>query len=378
MVNYHFLNQKQPLKGIDAINTIFDRLQVIQFDTLNVVGRNSDLVLQSRIKGYKSTYLEDKLYKERYIVDHWDKQMAIIQTKYFSHFKRIREHRAEGEINVLRHRLQLEALDYVDEVLNIIEEEGPIYSSQIKIGESKKHRWGQTKPSSATLDYLFHLGKIGIHSKKNVMKRYDLIDRLIEQDNIDPFNTEEEFIEWYLLRRIKSVGVFWNKPTNFCGLHISNKTIRSKYINRLVEQKELIPCTVDGIKETVYIYKDVLSIENNVKKKVSIIAPLDNLIWDRDFILELFDFDYKWEVYVPIVKRRWGYYVLPILYGSEFVGRIEFEKQRKQDPLVITNVFYEDNFKRTKLFFTELDKALKEFQKYLGASSIENTNKLKG
>ena len=159
MVGYHLINIKNQPVGKMGVIDVFNKIKSIQYDPLNVVGRNSDLVLQSRVKKYKKSYLEDLLYKSRELVDGWDKQMCIYQTKDIPMFRRIRDERGQGAIHSLKYRLQIEALDYIDDVLDYIKVHGPSYSSAIKIGETEKHKWGHTKPSSATLDYLFHIGK---------------------------------------------------------------------------------------------------------------------------------------------------------------------------------------------------------------------------
>jgi uncharacterized protein YcaQ len=109
-------------------------------------------------------------------------------------------------------------------------------------------------------------------------------------------------------------------------------------------------------------------IETSITNKISFLAPLDNLLWDRDFVKMVFDFDYKWEVYTPKEKRKYGYYVLPILYKSSFIGRIEFGKHRKGEPLQVEHVWLD---KTSKSIEKALQKALHSFQTYLGAISLE-------
>lgn len=375
IVNYHMLNQKELLKDYDGVMDVFNRLLSIQYDPLNVVGRNSDLVLQSRIKNYKSTMINQALYTDRTIIDGWDKQMGIYRTKDFPYFKYVRSNRAESDINTLKYRLQLDVLDYVDAVLDIIQKRGPIYSSEIKMGESKKYQWGQTKPSSATLDYLFHLGKIGISERRNTQKRYDLIERLIPDyaNKENPFKTEDDFQKWYFLRRLKSMGFAWNKSgVHWSGFRIKNKKVREKVIQELLDDDTIQQINVEDHKEPFYIEKAFLDLEDNIKEQVSFIAPLDNFIWDRELIKYLFDFEYTWEVYVPKSKRKYGYYVLPILYGNKFIGRIEFEQQRNNEPLIIKNFYLEENVRIIKKIQTAMLQGLKRFQKYLGASDIIN------
>lgn len=368
LVSYHFINTDQSL----SIEDVFDRIQSIQYDPLNVVGSNSDLVLQARIKGYQKEMLQEALYTHRTLVDGWDKQMSIYQTKYFPYFKRVRDNRSQGSLNSYMHHRGLNPEEYLDDVMRIIAEDGPIFSSQIKLGDSVKNVWGGSKPSSASIDYLFHKGLIGINSRKNTQKKFDLIGRLIENFNHDePIIDEEEFIDWLLLRRIKSLGLCWNKSSvAFSGIHIYKKGVRTKHLKRLLEKDLIKEITVESIKDPLYVPAEALKYKVQVKDRISFIAPLDNIIWDRALMNQLFDFEYTWEVYVPKAKRKWGYYVLPILRGSRMIGRIEFEKQRKADPLTVISVVYEKNIKETKVLDSKLQGALNRFAKYLGAEEV--------
>jgi len=368
LVNYHFINTDLS----PSIEDVFERIQSIQYDPLNVVGSNSDLVLQSRIKGYKKEMLQAALYEHRTLMDGWDKQMSIYQTKYFPNFTRVREERSQNALDSYMHYRGLNPKEYLDDVMRIISEDGPILSSQIKLGDSVKSRWGSSKPSSASIDYLFHKGLIGIDGRKNTQKKFNLIERLIDNYNhSDPIIEKEEFIDWLLLRRIKSLGLCWNRSSvAFSGIYISKKATRTKHLKRLLDRELISKVTIEGINETLYVPTEALEYKIQVKDSISFIAPLDNIIWDRVLMNQLFDFDYTWEVYVPKVKRKWGYYVLPILRASNIIGRIEFEKQRKNEPLKIISIVYETNIKETKQLEDKLNSALKKFSKYLGAEGV--------
>ena len=368
LVNYHFINtDKSP-----SIEDVFERIQSIQYDPLNVVGSNSDLVLQSRIKGYKKEMLQEALYEHRTLIDGWDKQMSIYQTKYYPNFMRVRDSRSQSSLNSYMHYRGLDPNEYLDDVMRIIKEDGPVFSSQIKLGKSVKSLWGSSKPSSASIDYLFHKGLIGIDSRKNTQKKFNLIERLIDNHNHnEPIVDEEEFIDWLLLRRIKSLGLGWNKSSvAFSGPYIDKKGIRTKHLKRLLDSELITEVSIEGLSETLYVPTEALEYDIQVKDRISFIAPLDNIIWDRVLMNKLFDFTYTWEVYVPIAKRKWGYYVLPILRGSNLIGRVEFEKQRNSDPLKIISITYEKNIKETKELKAKLNTALRRFAKYLGAEGV--------
>lgn len=101
--------------------------------------------------------------------------------------------------------------------------------------------------------------------------------------------------------------------------------------------------------------------QNSWKKRCEFIAPLDNLMWDRKLIQALFGFDYKWEIYTPADKRRYGHYVLPVIYGDRFIGRIEASADTKKQTLLVKNIWLEPDVKRTKRMDEAIDAAIRRF-----------------
>jgi uncharacterized protein YcaQ len=106
---------------------------------------------------------------------------------------------------------------------------------------------------------------------------------------------------------------------------------------------------------------------------VAFLAPLDPLVWDRTLLRDLFGYDYLWEVYVPEAKRRWGYYVLPLLYGDRFVGRIEPRLDRKAGVLRIAGLWWEEGFDPTAEagFAKAMAAALEAHRAFGGVARIE-------
>lgn len=360
LVNYHNINTNTVM----SIGEVMNRIHTIQYDPLSVVGTNPELVLQARVKNFKRQDLDKELYQTRTLIDQWDKQMSIIETSYFPHYQRVRDNRSNGTLAGYKKHFNIDASDYIDDVLKIVTEEGPILSSSIKTTSKLKHKWGHTKPSTIALDYLFHKGMIGVESRKHRQKRYDLIDRLISVDRNDPFDNDQEFLVWYMLRRIEACGLLSNKSgVHVSGTLIGNKENRNHALKILLQNGDIEEVKVKGINETLYVPKNALSYPINIQDKVTYIAPLDNLIWDRKLIKQLFDFDYTWEVYTPVSKRVYGYYVLPILRGSRFIGRIEFHPYK--DTLTVKNIFLEEGIKETKILKQKLNQADKRLLKYL-------------
>lgn len=361
LVRYHMINTNDHLKGKEGILNVMERLNSIQQDPLDVVGRNTDLVMQSRVSDYRRNGLESLLYQERLLIDGWDKMMAVYLTKDYPKMEEVRLSVSEDHKHILNYRNQSEALEILDEVLSSLKE-SPKYGNEIKIGGIQKNRWGQSKLSSAALDYLYYKGVIGVRTKNNTQKQYDLIENLIEESNqSSPFETKEAFIEYYLLRRIKALGICRNKNgVHLSGPYISKKEIRDRVFKSLITKNLIEEIKIEGLKDTYYIPVEANTLTNELVDQMSFIAPLDNLIWDRDLIEALFEFKYRWEVYTPQVKREYGYYVLPILYKNSFVGRIEFDHHRGQEKLITKNVWLDQE--ELKPF---LEEALIRFEHYL-------------
>ena len=142
----------------------------------------------------------------------------------------------------------------------------------------------------------------------------------------------------------------------------------------MVEEGELIFIKVENLKENFYLRKEDISILNDSNRinenNIKILAPLDNIIWDRKLTRDIFNFDYTWEVYKPVDKRKYGYYVLPILYGDKFVARFEPELHRGNEPLVIKNWWWEDSYKITNNCVDAVKISLDKFCRYLKADGI--------
>lgn len=371
---------------INRIEKTVKKLGCIQYDPLNVVGKNPDLVLQSRLEGYKQGDIDVPLYEKRTLIDAWDKMMAIYPVEDFSYFHRLRNRKSYEIQTVLKNRNSEQAIDYCQRALEIISEKGPLLASQIDFGATVKGSWGHGKLSSATLDYLFNIGKLGIHSKRNTQKVYDLIERLIPEkvmQSPDPFESDEAFTKWYIKRRISGFGAYWTKSGGgWLGHFIDKASVRKSLVDEMIDAGELIVIRVEDIKEPFYILAEALEVLQNAldvdiethKKSVKFLAPLDNLLWDRGLIKELFGFDYVWEVYKPVAIRQYGYYVLPVLYGDRFIARFEPKLYRTGKPFEIESWWWEKDVIKDESLLNACKNGIDNFADYLGAVNFNDYN----
>jgi len=365
---YHGLSGGFEFRGKEGILAYIRRVGCIQYDPLNVVGTNPELVLRSRIEDFQPDMLRELLYRDRKLVDYWDKCMSILPVEDWPCFSRLREYHGDW------YRAN-EAV--AEKVRAEIESRGPLCSGDLDGDEKVNWAWGPTRLSRAALEGMYHAGRLGIHRKSHTRKYYDLAERLIPQSYLeaeDPFDTEERYYAWFVLRRIGSVGLLWNRPSDaWLGIRGLKSRERSAAFAALEEQGLILPVEVEGLKHKLYIRAEDAPLMGRVlseeweNARASVLAPLDNLLWDRSLIRELFGFDYLWEVYKPAAERKYGYYVLPVVYGDRFVARFDPVKHRGNAPLSYHNWWWEEGVDKNDLRMNEsIERALERFAGQLG------------
>jgi len=335
------------LSGCDGILEYIKTAGCVQYDPLNVAGRNADLVMAARVVDYREDMLADVLYSQRMLIDGWDKQMSIYNRDDWPYFSRVREQKGIEVQSYLKYRDSEEALLHTDAVLEFLAKNGPAQSKGIKLGKAGTGTWGHKSIAGAVMDYLFNVGKIGVATKLGVNKVYDLIENLLPAEILnapDPFATDQDFYKWYVLRRLGGVGMLRAKNGGgWLGYFVQDGALRRDALDELVVDGAATEVEVEGLRAKFYLRAEdlpKLRQENTIiDKTVRFIAPLDNLIWDRQMISSLFDFDYGWEVYTPVAKRKYGYYVLPVLFDGRFVAR--FEPLQSKTHMVIKNWWWE-------------------------------------
>ncbi|HWR23859.1 MAG TPA: crosslink repair DNA glycosylase YcaQ family protein [Feifaniaceae bacterium] len=321
----------------------------IQFDPVDVCGKNAELVLQSRVNRFTKRMLSALLYEDRALIDYFDKNLSIFPMEDWPYFARCRERHRQWE----RSHAEISAVR--DTVKREIAERGPCCSADIDLPDKVSWYWSDTKLSRAALEHLYFTGELCIHHKSGAIKYYDLIENCVPQKILlspDPYPDGHAHLKWRVLRRIGAVGLLWNRASdawlNIDGLNAAERTA---IFCELLNEGKLTELAVEGVRDALYMLPADFDLAQRClggetwKKRCEFIAPLDNLLWDRKLIRALFDFDYKWEIYTPANQRKYGHYVLPILCGEEFIGRIEAAADRKAGTLLVKNIWYEPHVK---------------------------------
>ena len=358
----------------------------IQFDPVDVCGKNAELTLQSRVKGFRKSMLRELLYEDRKLVDYADKELSIWSAEdwpYFSSY-RDRSRRLSDTFEGMG-ELKEEAIAY-------IRENGPVSSDTLPInGEIYWHssmhwsgNWHKKSPAArSVLEQLYTDGELIIHHKNGSRKYYDLAEKHLSADVLnadDPCRSDFDFLSWRVLRRIGAVGLLWDKNSPaFLGIDLK-ADLRKKVLSDLLANKKISSIMAEGVNVPFYyraedeaLMQEILGGHADLKPRMSFIAPLDPLLWDKALILALWNFRYSWEIYTPAVKRKYGYYTLPIVYGDRFVGRIEAVPNRKDGILQVKGLWWESGIRQTKTLNSALERALKNFAQFNDCRTVSSS-----
>ncbi len=373
----------------ESVMRVVDRLGSLQFDPLEVAGRNHDVILLARIDGYRREWTDRLLYEERRLYETYNKGLSLVPTAELPWYRITwdRHHVSHTEAAFNAHA------PLVEELLERIRQDGPLSSTDVEPRAAIDWYWRPTNQVRAILEALGEAGLLGLARREGNRRVYDLVERLFPAELLAVRPAERDQRRHKLLSRYRAHGLLGRSgqaelwygiaPAKPQATGTPDPVTRPALLAELLEMESLVPVAIDGIRGERYILADELSILRAAEREieaeraaaethcdgaatevphegsgtdwsvgrpggvdpgVALLAPLDPYVWDRDFLRSLHGFDYVWEVYVPERKRRWGYYVLPILFGDRLVGRIEPRIDRKAGALRVLGLWWEDGF----------------------------------
>jgi uncharacterized protein YcaQ len=380
LVSRHLLAPPRSLPAEpESVLAAVERLGSLQFDPLEVPGaRNHDLVLHARVAGYRREWCERWLYgPERSLIELYNKSLNLVPMHELPHY-RVTWHRNLADID---NGILTDQAPVANAILKRLKTDGPLSTAAFsEHGHAVDWWWAPTRASRAVMEALFVTGRIGIARREGNRRYYDLIERLVPRELLKLKESEEDGMTRRLLSRFRATGMTTPVGTQAEVMYSAGSTAeRVARTERLVAEGELLPLEVDGLKGPRYIIAAEESILEATAEPgslptpaVSFLAPLDPLIWDRRMLRTLWSFDYLWEVYVPESKRKWGYYVLPMLFGDRFAGRIEPRIDRKAKALNILGIWFEKGFEPIEApgFVPALREAVEAYRSFVGADTV--------
>jgi uncharacterized protein YcaQ len=358
--------------------------EAVQLDPLNIFSRSQDIVLHSRVLDYKPEYLYQVAYKDREFFDYggWLAMYPMSNLPYYRVHMERRKHHKRVEDFVLSNP------ELFEQVRRELRTHGPLGNRNFN-GNAIAGNYRGRKDTALALYDMWLCGELMIHHREGFERVYDFRENIAPKE-YDYVADEKEAEEFFFRQNISFLGLFRAsvlKPALQYDLqHNYSRADVSNLITAGLESGKVQQVSIESGRDTYLVLtENVPALESlemgklpkgwNPKgtttlDEVTFLSPLD-IVSARGRAKKLFDFEYVWEVYTPAPKRRWGYYVLPILYGDDLVARLDPKLDRTTMTLEIKGFWHEEDAPVKDIdFVNALAKGLVRFAKFVGAKQV--------
>lgn len=364
-------------KGSDLLDLIH-RLGFVQLDSINTVARAHDMILFSRRPSYRPDNLKRLYDNGGALFEHWTHDAAVIPMAFYPHWHL----RFQRDAALLKarwknwHRQGYE--QQFETVLQHIRDHGPVGSSDVGQDERKgSGGWWDWHPSKVALEYLWRSGALTVVGREGFQKRYDLTERVIEQHLCPgalPCDTDKT-LDWLCNAALDRLGFATSGELAAFWDTVSAAEARN-WCKQALTQGEIEEITVecsDGRERKLFARPRLLHEINDLPaapRRIRVLSPFDPMLRDRNRAERLFSFHYRIEVFVPAPKRRYGYYVFPLLEGDKLIGRIDMKAHRDCGELRVTGMWPERAVRWSKARSGRLESELHRVCRFAGLDKI--------
>lgn len=363
LLSQHLPPQKIQGRAVDLTLATIEHLGYVQIDTISVIQRAHHHTLWNRNPKYKLSHIDD-LMANKSIFEYWSHAAAYLPMKDYR-YSLPRKHAIKSGIE--NHWYERKT-HLMNEILKRIDSEGPLMAKDFESKGKNNGDW-QTKPTKQALENLFIEGELMVHSRKNFHKVYDLTEKVLPVNINKSVPTDEEYARFLITRYLQANGL--GQLPEIIYLLKNVKAQVEIALKEMLKAEELVKVQVEN-KE---YYSLASSLELLNKKlnstQLKILSPFDNLLIQRKRTKELFGFDYLLECYVPQAKRKFGYFVLPILWKGSLQARMDCKADRKTGVLHIYNLVLEPSLKKIDAFALALNKELEVFMQFNNCHKIQ-------
>lgn len=355
-MNAQGLDERAPFgNGPKATLKAVEQLGYIQIDTINVIERCHHHILFTRIPDYNRAHLQKAQSTDKSVFEYWTHALSYVPTNdyryYMGEMKRIKTSPGPWLRSVKREELQ--------KVLRLVRNEGPLSIRDIKddVLVDKSHLWGSRKPSKKALQLGFYQGDLVISERQGMLKKYELALRHFSWKKKPKAATEKETLSYLLDRALRSQTLI--SLDSVCYLNAKNKSKIRNQIESRVKKSELVSVEIEDLEKMQFWAKPekldlILSQEQEL---VHILSPFDPLVIQRKRLQAFFEYEHRFEAYLPKHKRVFGYFALPVLVGDEVSAVLDLKLDRENRRLMMQKWTWLENHKshfKKKLIEEEL------------------------
>ena len=377
---------KLPTKPDRAkILEVMRSLCYLQLDPISTVAPSHQIVLWSRLGNFDKSILDDLLWHEKKLFEYWAYLASIVLMEDYPIYYSIMRRHPDSFVTPgsLWHQRITKWLNKNAKlrahVLNELRSRGPLLSRHFEDETRSKHDdgWSSGGDVSRMLFHLYLTGEVMVVGREGKQKLYDLSERFLPSW-VSKKEMSAEEVEYIAVQRsLRSLGIANPMEIGWQFLHKRYPNLKAT-LKQLLADEKIIPVEItDGPvgKGERCIHSDDVKLLEKVQAgawqpRVTLVSPFDSLINDRTRTKLFFNFDYTTEIYTPAHKRRYGYYVMPVLYGDRLIGRVDPVMDRKNGKLVVNSVHAERNVPKDRSVGEEIGGAVQQLSEFLGAKEV--------
>jgi uncharacterized protein len=319
--------------GPEATRGAVEHLGYVQIDTINVIERCHHHILYTRIPEYKREHLRQAQSIDKTVFEYWTHALSYLPTRDMRFFIRAMKESQQSPHRWVR---SVNKQD-LHKVLRRIRKQGALTIRDIDddVLVDKVHPWASRKPSKRALQLAFYTGAVTVSARAGMLKTYELTDRHFGWERRPRPASEKEVLQYLLDRALRSQGLV--SLDSACHLDAKRKPAVRQLIEAMVRRKQLAPIALDGAgKVEHWARPEVLdAVSEPAEPTVHILSPFDPLIIQRKRLHLFFDYEHRFEAYVPKDKRLFGYFALPVLVDDDIVAAIDLKTDREKQKLLV-------------------------------------------
>ena len=350
---------------------LVDQLGYVQIDTIAIVARAHHHTLWNRASRYTPDMLHTLQAEDKTIFEYWAHALAYLPIHDYRFYMPRMERQRTSPRDGLKQWMN-DHPNVIDQVLDRIRKEGPLTSKDFELPPgTKRGTWWDWKPTKRALEILFWQGHLMIPERRNFQKVYDLTERVLPSHVNTSLPSTEELAGFHVKRALRAMGIARIREIRD-AFHIVQQADLRTCVENLLESGDVQSVAVAGQEEPYYALPETLERDlPPAPNEARILSPFDNLVIQRDRIQRLFDFKYTIECYLPEGKRKYGYFVLPVLWKDQLFARLDPKADRKEKVLYIKGLWFEPDFSALEESLPALAKALASYARFNGCERVQ-------
>ena len=319
--------------GPAATAAAVEHLGYVQIDTINVIERCHHHILWNRIPQYRRADLRQAQSVDKSVFEYWTHALSYVPARDFRFFiPAMKVHRREG------HKWFGEVTPAnLRKVMRLLKKDGALTIRDIEddVLVEKVHAWASRKPSKRALQLAFYEGRVTISERNGMLKTYELMTRHFGWDRPPKSASQREITGYLLDRALRAQGLV--SLDSICHLDAPSKPSVRRLIEARVRRNELVPVALEsaGKQEHWALPETLETADQAAFERVHILSPFDPLVIQRKRTDLIFDYEHRFEAYVPKEKRRFGYFALPVLVGDGIVAALDLKTDRQNKKLLL-------------------------------------------